>query len=63
MRPSNILIRGKTGTGKTVVVRYVGTELENAVASTGTSRVVHLNCEVIDTQYSRPGTDLKESFW
>jgi archaeal cell division control protein 6 len=50
--PSNILIYGKTGTGKTAVVRFVGTELENASLHMGTScRVVHLNCEVIDTQY------------
>jgi cell division control protein 6 len=50
--PSNILIYGKTGTGKTAVARYVGTELENASTHMGTScRVVHLNCEVIDTQY------------
>jgi archaeal cell division control protein 6 len=50
--PSNILIYGKTGTGKTAVVRYVGTELETASTHMGTScRVVHLNCEVIDTQY------------
>ncbi|MDM7917677.1 MAG: AAA family ATPase, partial [Methanosarcina sp.] len=28
--PSNILIYGKTGTGKTAVVRYVGSELETA---------------------------------
>ncbi len=50
--PSNILIYGKTGTGKTASVRYVGTELENAGTHMGTvCRVVHLNCEVIDTQY------------
>ena len=50
--PSNILIYGKTGTGKTAVVRFVGTELETASLHMGTScRVVHLNCEVIDTQY------------
>jgi cell division control protein 6 len=50
--PSNILIYGKTGTGKTACVRYVGTELENASGHMGTTcRVVHLNCEVIDTQY------------
>ncbi|NYT21663.1 MAG: ORC1-type DNA replication protein [Methanomicrobiales archaeon] len=50
--PSNILIYGKTGTGKTAVVRYVGTELENASSHMGTScRVVHINCESIDTQY------------
>lgn len=50
--PSNILIYGKTGTGKTAVVRYVGVELETAgVHLEKTCRVVHLNCEVIDTQY------------
>ncbi len=50
--PSNILLYGKTGTGKTAVVRYVGAELEKASGEMGTvCRVVHLNCEVIDTQY------------
>ncbi|MDD1675927.1 MAG: cell division control protein Cdc6, partial [Methanomicrobiales archaeon] len=50
--PSNILIYGKTGTGKTVSVRYVGAELEKAGYEMGLfCRVVHLNCEVIDTQY------------
>jgi cell division control protein 6 len=50
--PSNILLYGKTGTGKTAVVRYVGSELENAGSHMGTScRVVHINCESIDTQY------------
>jgi len=50
--PSNILIYGKTGTGKTACVRYVGWELEKASSKMGTlCRIVHLNCEVIDTQY------------
>ncbi len=50
--PSNILIYGKTGTGKTASVRYVGTELENACIEINKScHVIHLNCEVIDTQY------------
>jgi cell division control protein 6 len=50
--PSNILIYGKTGTGKTACVRYVGSELEKASSNMGTTcRIVHLNCEVIDTQY------------
>ena len=48
--PSNILIYGKTGTGKTASVRYVGSELEKASSTMGTTcRIVHLNCEVIDT--------------
>jgi cell division control protein 6 len=50
--PSNILIYGKTGTGKTACVRYVGSELEKASSKMGTiCQIVHLNCEVIDTQY------------
>jgi cell division control protein 6 len=50
--PSNILIYGKTGTGKTASARYVGAELENASVETQTPvHVIHLNCEVIDTQY------------
>lgn len=50
--PSNILIYGKTGTGKTACTRYVGMELEMASTQMGTTcRVVHVNCEVIDTQY------------
>lgn len=50
--PSNILIYGKTGTGKTASVRYIGMELEQVSSRWGTTcRVIHLNCEVIDTQY------------
>lgn len=50
--PSNILIYGKTGTGKTASVSYVGSELEKAGGEMGLfCRVVHLNCQVIDTQY------------
>ncbi|MFC6991738.1 Cdc6/Cdc18 family protein [Haladaptatus sp. GCM10025707] len=48
----NVFLYGKTGTGKTACVRSVTRELERA----GTRRdvqvdVVHLNCEVTDTQY------------
>lgn len=50
--PSNILIYGKTGTGKTASVKYVGSELENACREMGKAcNVIHLNCELIDTQY------------
>ena len=50
--PSNILIYGKTGTGKTVCVKYVGRELEGFGDNKGNNCVVmYLNCEVVDTQY------------
>ncbi|MCX8207183.1 MAG: ORC1-type DNA replication protein [Methanothrix sp.] len=48
--PSNVLIYGKTGTGKTAVAKYVGKELEEADAGSACS-VIYLNCEVVDTQY------------
>lgn len=50
--PSNVLIYGKTGTGKTATAKYVGKELERASAVKGVPcTVLYLNCEVIDTQY------------
>ena len=50
--PSNILIYGKTGTGKTASAKFVSEELE----STSTKYEVpcdveYINCEVTDTQY------------
>lgn len=48
--PSNVLIYGKTGTGKTAVAKYVGKELEEAGFGVKCA-VIYLNCEVIDTQY------------
>ena len=50
--PSNILIYGKTGTGKTAATRHVGIELEKKSEEMNISCVVlYINCEVIDTQY------------
>ncbi len=51
--PSNILIYGKTGTGKTASAKYVSDELE-AVTSNEYKipcDVQYINCEVTDTQY------------
>ncbi|AEH59882.1 orc1/cdc6 family replication initiation protein [Methanosalsum zhilinae DSM 4017] len=50
--PSNILIYGKTGTGKTASTRHVGIELERMSENLNVScSVLYINCEVIDTQY------------
>lgn len=50
--PSNILIYGKTGTGKTAASRHVGRELERIGDQISVQcSVVYVNCEVIDTQY------------
>jgi cell division control protein 6 len=49
--PSNVLIYGKTGTGKTAVAKYVGKELEEAGLGDMKCTVIYINCEVVDTQY------------
>ncbi len=50
--PSNILIYGKTGTGKTASAKYVSQELESTSAKYRVPCHVHyINCEVTDTQY------------
>ncbi len=50
--PSNVLIYGKTGTGKTAVAKHVGQELERTGELYGIpSVVIYINCEVVDTQY------------
>lgn len=64
-RPSNVLIFGKTGTGKTAVVRYLEREinrlkrenpdsdLNNKFSQHNINKVeyVYVNCEVVDTHY------------
>jgi cell division control protein 6 len=50
--PSNILIYGKSGTGKTIVSRFICNELETTGAKKGVPiSTVYLNCEVTDTKY------------
>jgi len=50
-RPSNILIFGKTGTGKTAVVKYLGNEIMKADSEPNRVIFLYMNCEVVDTQY------------
>ena len=46
------LFTGKQEPGRPEAVRYVGSELEKASSTMGTTcRIVHLNCEVIDNRY------------
>jgi cell division control protein 6 len=50
--PSNILIYGKTGTGKTSTVKYVSKELEDMAQKTGNNcSLLYINSEMFDTQY------------
>ncbi|MGC8497655.1 MAG: Cdc6/Cdc18 family protein [Thermoplasmata archaeon] len=53
-KPKNILIFGKTGTGKTAVAKYIGRELKKAEKFYGKKKLeyIYINCEMIDSTYS-----------
>ncbi|MCS7142397.1 MAG: orc1/cdc6 family replication initiation protein [Aigarchaeota archaeon] len=51
-RPSNIFIYGKTGTGKTAVVKHVFRRFsEKAEAINANLKFVYMNCRLIGTEY------------
>ncbi len=54
-QPSNILIFGKTGTGKTATSKYMGKEIKKAADTMPSApkdvRYIYINCEIVDTQY------------
>jgi len=50
-RPSNVMIFGKTGTGKTATVKYIGNEIKQAQGQYSQVDYIYMNCEIVDTQY------------
>jgi archaeal cell division control protein 6 len=54
-KPSNLFIYGKSGTGKTLVARYVAEQMENISKEKGLSvQIFYLNCKlkkIADTEY------------
>ncbi len=52
IKPSNIFLYGKTGTGKTAVCRYVFNRLGTEVLERGLStRFIYVNCRLAGTEY------------
>ncbi len=50
--PSNVFVYGKTGTGKTVTVKFVTEELKRISKKYNVPvEVIYINCEIVDTQY------------
>lgn len=53
-RPSNILLFGRTGTGKTVTVKHIGKEILKAASSNDNKyniNYIYVNCETVNTNY------------
>ncbi|WP_297489609.1 ORC1-type DNA replication protein [Thermococcus sp.] len=50
--PSNVFVYGKTGTGKTVTIKFVTEELKRISDKYNVPvEVIYINCEIVDTQY------------
>jgi len=51
-RTSNILVTGKTGTGKTAVLHYIGKELKKEDPDEENCSFIYVNCEIVDNPYA-----------
>ena len=50
-KPSNILITGKTGTGKTAVLSYIGNEMKKEDPEEKNCSFIYVNCEIVNNTY------------
>jgi len=50
-KPSNIMIFGQAGTGKTAVMKFIGKELRKEDPGENNYIFIYINCEVVQTQY------------
>ncbi len=51
-RPSNVLIFGKTGTGKTATVKFIANEASRVSTASASIDFIYVNCCEVDTNYS-----------
>jgi len=50
-KPSNVMVFGKTGTGKTAVMNFIGNELKKEDPEGNSCIFIYINCGVVSTQY------------
>lgn len=50
-KPTNLMIYGKTGTGKTAVMNYIGKELKKVDKSEERCVYLYVNCVIVETAY------------
>ena len=50
-KPSNVMVFGKTGTGKTAVMNFIGNELKKEDPDGNSCIYIYINCGVVNTQY------------
>lgn len=51
-RPSNLLCIGKTGTGKTATIGFIGSQLKEMDPKMENCQFMHINCAIADSPYT-----------